>query len=35
MDREKAADMPIMAKIETVHGVDNLPEIIVAAASKN
>lgn len=32
---DKADQMPLMAKIETVDGVNNLPEIILAGASKN
>lgn len=32
---DKANDMALMAKIETVSGVENLPEIIFEAASKN
>lgn len=35
MGGEKASKIPIMAKIETIQGVDNLSEIIVAAASRN
>lgn len=35
MDDERARSISIMAKIETLQGVKNLPEIIVAAASKN
>ncbi len=32
---QKAKHIPIMAKIETIKGFENLPEIIVAAAGKN
>jgi pyruvate kinase len=35
MGEERAHSVSIMAKIETAQGIDNLPEIIVAAAGKN
>ena len=35
MGPQRAVNMPIMAKIETVRGFENLPEIIIAAAGKN
>jgi pyruvate kinase len=35
MGVERACSVPIMAKIETVQGIENLPEIIVEAAGKN
>jgi len=35
MGEERASSVAIMAKIETAQGIDNLPEIIVAAAGKN
>lgn len=35
MGEERARSVSIMAKIETVQGIENLPEIIVEAAGKN
>jgi pyruvate kinase len=35
LGEERAAKVALMVKIETVQGVQNLPEIIVAAASQN
>ena len=35
LDAEKAEAIPLILKIETVKAVDRLPELIVAAASKN
>lgn len=35
LGQEKGSQFPIMAKIETVQGVENLPEIIITAAGRN
>lgn len=34
-DAERAAEIPLMAKIETIQAIENLPAIIIAAAGKN